>query len=181
MFSIYSHSWNFAFQFLLKSPTRRLGCVAIEGGESAIQRHSFFREIDWRLLEERKIRPPFRPKVRSRFDTTNFDKDFTNEEPILTPSDHPNELAALKEQQDVFSAFDCVNSDYSVLRHHATRPSQQQPLLSVSGGVAVSSTVDSTVTTRPSTPGAIGPLPTASVAKTKTPCSPEKSTPSSHS
>ncbi|VDD80793.1 unnamed protein product [Mesocestoides corti] len=61
-------------RFLLKSPVRRLGCVMSEGGELAIQRHPFFREIDWKLLEERKIRPPFRPKVRSRFDTTNFDK-----------------------------------------------------------------------------------------------------------
>ncbi|VDM31663.1 unnamed protein product [Hydatigera taeniaeformis] len=61
-------------KFLLKSPARRLGCVMVEGGELAIQCHPFFREIDWKLLEERKIRPPFRPKVRSRFDTTNFDK-----------------------------------------------------------------------------------------------------------
>ncbi|KAL5961884.1 Calcium-independent protein kinase C, partial [Taenia solium] len=124
-------------KFLLKSPARRLGCVMAEGGELAIQCHPFFREIDWKLLEERKIRPPFRPKVRSRFDTTNFDKDFTNEEPVLTPLDHSSELAAV--EQDVFAAFDCVNSDYSALRHHATRPSQQQPLLSVSEGVNITS------------------------------------------
>ncbi|VDO08634.1 unnamed protein product [Rodentolepis nana] len=124
--------------FLLKSPSRRLGCVETEGGEAAIQRHPFFREIDWKLLEERKIRPPFRPKVRSRFDTTNFDKDFTNEDPVLTPLDHSSELAAL--EQDVFAAFDCVNPDYSALRHHAIRPSQQQPLLSVSEGVNITST-----------------------------------------
>ncbi|KAH9287249.1 Calcium-independent protein kinase C [Echinococcus granulosus] len=124
-------------KFLLKSPARRLGCGMTEGGELAIQCHPFFREIDWKLLEERKIRPPFRPKVRSRFDTTNFDKDFTNEEPVLTPLDHSSELAAV--EQDVFVAFDCVNSDYSALRHHATRPSQQQPLLSVSEGVNITS------------------------------------------
>ncbi|VEL40722.1 unnamed protein product [Protopolystoma xenopodis] len=51
-----------------------MGCVASEGGEAAIQHHPFFKDIDWVILEERRIRPPFRPKVRSRIDTSNFDK-----------------------------------------------------------------------------------------------------------
>ncbi|KAF6778460.1 hypothetical protein AHF37_02278 [Paragonimus kellicotti] len=121
-------------KFLVKSSTRRLGCVAADGGELAIQRHPFFREIDWQILEERRIRPPFRPKVRSRIDTSNFDKDFTNEEPVLTPTDHTNELTAMA--QDVFAEFDCINTDYSVLRYHTTRPSQQQPLRSTVGCAA---------------------------------------------
>ncbi|THD29124.1 Protein kinase C [Fasciola hepatica] len=126
-------------KFLVKSPSRRLGCVPVDGGELAIQRHPFFREIDWVILEERRVRPPFRPKVRSRIDTSNFDKDFTNEEPVLTPADHASELAAIT--QDVFAGFDCLNTDYSVMRYHTTRPSQQQPLRSVCGGLHVSNTV----------------------------------------
>ncbi|VDL27633.1 unnamed protein product [Hymenolepis diminuta] len=151
-------------KFLLKSPSRRLGCVAAEGGEGAIQRHPFFREIDWKLLEERKIRPPFRPKVRSRFDTTNFDKDFTNEEPVLTPLDHSSELACV--EQDVFAAFDCVNSGYSALRHHAIRPSQQQPLLSVSEGVNVTSTDRMTTPVSPEKRSKANPNPTPSTIAT---------------
>ncbi|BHF59377.1 hypothetical protein SprV_0100233400 [Sparganum proliferum] len=166
-------------RFLMKSPVRRLGCVPSEGGETAIQRHPFFREIDWVLLEERKIRPPFRPKVRSRFDTTNFDKDFTNEEPLLTPIELSNELAAI--EQDAFAAFDCVNPDYSALRHHATRPSQQQPLLSVSRDVNVTAT-----TTADSTPSSLTtgdgdaasrnrPItPSGTCQPADFPCSPEK-------
>uniref|UniRef100_A0A183ABE1 AGC-kinase C-terminal domain-containing protein n=1 Tax=Echinostoma caproni TaxID=27848 RepID=A0A183ABE1_9TREM len=127
---------------LVKSPSRRLGCVSVDGGELAIQRHPFFREIDWVILEERRVRPPFRPKVRSRIDTSNFDKDFTNEEPVLTPADHTSELAAVA--QDVFADFDCINTDYSVMRYHTTRPSQQQPLRSVCGGLHVSNTVFTT-------------------------------------
>ncbi|VDL96550.1 unnamed protein product [Schistocephalus solidus] len=168
-----------SMSFLMKSPVRRLGCVPSEGGETAIQRHPFFREIDWVLLEERKIRPPFRPKVRSRFDTTNFDKDFTNEEPLLTPTELSNELAAV--EQDAFAAFDCVNPDYSALRHHATRPSQQQPLLSVSRDVNVTAT-----TTADSTPSALTPgcgdaasqnrptTPSGTCQPVGFPCSPEK-------
>ncbi|VDO57237.1 unnamed protein product, partial [Schistosoma margrebowiei] len=123
--------------FLVKSPSRRLGCVPADGGELAIQRHPFFKEIDWQILEERRVRPPFRPKVRSRIDTSNFDKDFTTEEPVLTPSDNSSELAAIA--QDVFADFDCFNVDYSVMRYHTTRPSQQQPLQSVIGGLYTSS------------------------------------------
>ncbi|XP_018650660.1 serine/threonine kinase [Schistosoma mansoni] len=124
-------------KFLVKSPSRRLGCVPADGGELAIQRHPFFKEIDWQILEERRVRPPFRPKVRSRIDTSNFDKDFTTEEPVLTPSDNSSELAAIA--QDVFADFDCFNVDYSVMRYHTTRPSQQQPLQSVIGGLYTSS------------------------------------------
>ncbi|CAH8493333.1 unnamed protein product [Heterobilharzia americana] len=113
-------------KFLVKSPARRLGCVIADGGELAIQRHPFFREIDWQILEERRI------------DTSNFDKDFTTEEPVLTPSDNSSELAAIA--QDVFADFDCLNVDYSVMRYHTTRPSQQQPLQSVIGGMHISST-----------------------------------------
>ncbi|KAA3674545.1 putative protein kinase C epsilon type [Paragonimus westermani] len=61
-------------------------------------------------------------------------QDFTNEEPVLTPTDHTNELTAVA--QDVFAEFDCINTDYSVLRYHTTRPSQQQPLRSTVGCAA---------------------------------------------
>lgn len=50
---------------MTKSPNKRLGCVVTQGLEEAIKFHSFFREIDWTLLEQRKIRPPFRPRIVS--------------------------------------------------------------------------------------------------------------------
>ena len=48
-----------------KSVSRRLGCVAAHGGEDAIKHHLFFKEIKWDALEERKIKPPFKPKIVS--------------------------------------------------------------------------------------------------------------------
>ncbi len=52
---------------MTKNPTKRLGCVKAHGGERAILTHSFFHEkIDWELLEERKVKPPFRPKIVSK-------------------------------------------------------------------------------------------------------------------
>lgn len=48
---------------MTKNPVRRLGCVEAYGGEEAIKHHQFFREIDWEALEQKKVKPPFRPKI----------------------------------------------------------------------------------------------------------------------
>jgi len=49
---------------MTKSPTKRLGCVKAHGGERAILIHSFFHDkIDWEALEDRKVTPPFKPKI----------------------------------------------------------------------------------------------------------------------
>ena len=49
---------------MTKNPLKRLGCVKAQGGERAILIHPFFHEkIDWELLEELKVKPPFKPKI----------------------------------------------------------------------------------------------------------------------
>ncbi|KAK2092444.1 hypothetical protein P7K49_028972 [Saguinus oedipus] len=50
---------------MTKNPHKRLGCVAAQNGEDAIKQHPFFKEIDWVLLEQKKIKPPFKPRIRS--------------------------------------------------------------------------------------------------------------------
>lgn len=50
-------------QFMTKNPAKRLGCVVTQGCEEAIKSHAFFREIDWVLLEQRKVKPPFKPRI----------------------------------------------------------------------------------------------------------------------
>uniref|UniRef100_A0A672GMU5 Protein kinase C n=1 Tax=Salarias fasciatus TaxID=181472 RepID=A0A672GMU5_SALFA len=89
-------------QFMTKSPNKRLGCVVAQGLEEAIKLHPFFREIDWTLLEQRKIRPPFKPRIKTKRDVNNFDQDFTREEPVLTPV----EDSIIKQiNQDEFKGF----------------------------------------------------------------------------
>ena len=51
--------------FMTKNPSRRLGCVVAHGGEAAIRVHPFFRDMDWAALEQRKVKPPFKPKIVS--------------------------------------------------------------------------------------------------------------------
>ena len=46
-----------------------------------IKRHPFFETIDWDLLYERKIDPPYQPNTMGETDIANIDEDFTNEAP----------------------------------------------------------------------------------------------------
>uniref|UniRef100_A0A8C4GZ12 Protein kinase C n=1 Tax=Dicentrarchus labrax TaxID=13489 RepID=A0A8C4GZ12_DICLA len=80
---------NILKAFLTKNPARRLGCVAEEGGESAVTSHAFFAGIDWEKLNRREMEPPFKPRIKTPEDVNNFDPDFTQEEPTLTPIDDP--------------------------------------------------------------------------------------------
>ncbi|XP_063304350.1 protein kinase C theta type isoform X1 [Pelobates fuscus] len=84
----------------VREPERRLG---VKGN---IRQHCFFEQIDWELLENRKIEPPFKPKVKSANDCSNFDKEFLNEKPRLSSSDARliNSM-----DQDMFKNFSFVN------------------------------------------------------------------------
>uniref|UniRef100_A0A674IFZ1 Protein kinase C n=1 Tax=Terrapene triunguis TaxID=2587831 RepID=A0A674IFZ1_9SAUR len=94
---------NFSFpQFMTKNPNKRLGCVASQNGEDAIKQHPFFKEIDWVLLEQRKIKPPFKPRIKTKRDVNNFDQDFTREEPVLTLVD---ETIIKQINQEEFKGF----------------------------------------------------------------------------
>ncbi|XP_077437380.1 protein kinase C epsilon type-like [Vanacampus margaritifer] len=95
-------------QFMTKSPSKRLGCVAAHGMEDAIKLHPFFREIDWTLLEGRKIQPPFQPRIKTKRDVNNFDQDFTREDPVLTPLD---DNVVKQINQDEFKGFSYFADD----------------------------------------------------------------------
>ncbi|XP_075222749.1 protein kinase C [Lycorma delicatula] len=101
--------------FMTKNPCKRLGCVTAQGGEDAIRAHSFFRDMDWNALECRRVKPPFKPKIKSKKDALNFDAEFTKEEPVLTPM---NADAVRSINQDEFKGFSFVNPDYNPARFH---------------------------------------------------------------
>jgi novel protein kinase C epsilon type len=95
---------------MTKNPLKRLGCVQSQGGEDAIRAHPFFREIDWDALEARKVKPPFKPKIKSKRDVNNFDSDFTKEDPVLTPI----ETTIIRSiAQDEFRGFSFINNEFN--------------------------------------------------------------------
>ncbi|KAG1538088.1 hypothetical protein G6F51_009985 [Rhizopus arrhizus] len=80
-----SDSISICQQLLQRDPNRRLG----GGPDDAvpIKQHPFFRGVVWEDMLAKRIPPPFYPSVTGRLDTSNFDEEFTNEIPALTPID----------------------------------------------------------------------------------------------
>ncbi|CAN7999322.1 unnamed protein product [Ixodes hexagonus] len=99
--------------FMTKNPAKRLGCVESQGGEQAILSHAFFKDMDWEALEARKVKPPFKPKIKTKRDVNNFDQDFTKEEPVLTPV---NQEVLRNINQEEFRGFSFVNEDFNPAR-----------------------------------------------------------------
>ncbi|XP_050387956.1 uncharacterized protein LOC126804764 [Argentina anserina] len=96
--------------FMTKNVNRRLGCVSSQGGEQAILDHPFFKEIDWVALEAKKVKPPFKPKIKNARDVSNFDIDFLKEEPILTPV-NPEVLKGINQEE--FKGFSYTNENFN--------------------------------------------------------------------
>ncbi|XP_044755795.1 uncharacterized protein DDB_G0284459-like isoform X2 [Coccinella septempunctata] len=71
---------------LEKDASKRLGTRFSPCGD--IKDQPFFKSIDWDLLEERMLEPPFKPKLSHPLDTKYFDKHFTTELAKLTPIEH---------------------------------------------------------------------------------------------
>ncbi|XP_039248655.1 protein kinase C-like 1B [Styela clava] len=93
--------------FMTKNPSKRLGCGMV--GEEGIKDQPFFKDMNWTALEQRKVDPPFKPEVKNARDVSNFDPDFTREEPRLTPIAHQS-LATVNQAD--FQNFSFVNERY---------------------------------------------------------------------
>ncbi|KAI9734674.1 MAG: Serine/threonine-protein kinase [Cirrosporium novae-zelandiae] len=66
---------NFVKGLLNRNPRHRLGAL---DDASELKRHPFFADIDWDALMKKDVKPPFKPKLKSALDTSNFDPEFTN-------------------------------------------------------------------------------------------------------
>uniref|UniRef100_A0A8C2XI38 protein kinase C n=1 Tax=Cyclopterus lumpus TaxID=8103 RepID=A0A8C2XI38_CYCLU len=91
--------------FLNKDPKERLGCHP-QTGFADIMGHPFFRNVDWDLLEQKQVVPPFKPNISGEFGLDNFDAQFTNEPIQLTPDDDD---VVKKIDQSEFEGFEYIN------------------------------------------------------------------------
>ena len=62
-------------KFLTVEPKKRIGYGA--NGFEDIINHPYFANIDWELLEEKQIKPPFVPQIKGETDVMYFDKKYT--------------------------------------------------------------------------------------------------------
>ncbi|EME88633.1 uncharacterized protein MYCFIDRAFT_213358 [Pseudocercospora fijiensis CIRAD86] len=66
---------SFVKGLLNRNPAHRLGA---RGDAEELMAHPFFSDVDWNALSKKLVAPPFKPKLKSELDTSNFDPEFTN-------------------------------------------------------------------------------------------------------
>ncbi|KAK9702160.1 Phorbol esters/diacylglycerol binding domain (C1 domain) [Popillia japonica] len=91
--------------FLNKNPADRLGCHGHDSFQE-ITSHQFFKSIDWDMLEQKQVPPPYKPRLDSDRDLANFPPEFTDEPVHLTPDD-PRVIEKI--DQSEFEGFEYVN------------------------------------------------------------------------
>ncbi|KAB1251536.1 Ribosomal protein S6 kinase beta-2 [Camelus dromedarius] len=88
--------------FLKRNPSQRIG--GGPGDAAEVQRHPFFRHINWDDLLARRMDPPFRPCLQSEEDVSQFDSHFTRQ----TPVDSPDDTALSESANQAFLGFTYV-------------------------------------------------------------------------
>lgn len=94
---------DFILKLLKKRPEERLGSK----GANEIKAHRWFSNIDWDLLAEKKVPPPFKPKVTGDYDVENFDSEFTKEEAYNSVRHNAN-MKLVNKYQKEFKDFTYV-------------------------------------------------------------------------
>ncbi|CAI8034825.1 RAC-beta serine/threonine-protein kinase A [Geodia barretti] len=85
---------------LQKDPSKRLG--GGEGDAEEVKSHVFFKSINWDDVCKKRIIPPIIPVIKSETSTDYFEKEFTDENPELTP---PPDEGPPKDYGDLFKDF----------------------------------------------------------------------------
>ncbi|KAJ7164633.1 protein kinase C1 [Mycena crocata] len=89
-------------KLLNRDPLRRLG--AGEEDAEEIKRQPFFKDVNFDDVLNKRIPPPYFPTINGSADTSNFDEEFTKEQPTLTPVH--GQLSSRDQQE--FSGFSWV-------------------------------------------------------------------------
>ena len=76
-------------QLLQKEPSKRLGNGV--NGSDDIKQHKWFKVINWKKLEARKVQPKFRPEVTGQDCIANFDERWTKMPAHDSPASTPKE------------------------------------------------------------------------------------------
>lgn len=89
-------------KLLRRQAAQRLGSGAEDG--LSIRRHQFFKSCNWSDLISKRVKPPFKPTLKSDDDVSQFDTEFTR----MTPVDSPDETILSDSANQVFNGFTYV-------------------------------------------------------------------------
>ena len=95
---------------LIVDPTQRLGNG--ENGSENVKNHKFFNGINWNDAWNRKIRPPFVPKLSNETDLRYFDVMFTSEPIDLNNTNRKNSVRSRESSMD-YEGFSYVAGSVS--------------------------------------------------------------------
>mmetsp|Transcript_7435 Transcript_7435/g.11093 ORF Transcript_7435/g.11093 Transcript_7435/m.11093 type:complete len:636 (-) Transcript_7435:401-2308(-) len=70
-------------RLLVRDPKDRLGSGEADAQE--LKSHEFFFDVNWTELASGQLPPPWRPEVAGSLDTSQFDQEFTNMLPVVSP------------------------------------------------------------------------------------------------
>ncbi|VDK47042.1 unnamed protein product [Anisakis simplex] len=96
---------------LQKNPQKRLGCGQTTNRDIMVraQTDAIFDSMLFASSTDALVQPPFKPKLKSATDVSNFDSEFTHEVPKLTPIDR---LFLMNLDQTEFEGFSFINPEY---------------------------------------------------------------------
>ena len=94
-------------KLLVKNQKERFG---VNGGFEEIKKHPFFKGMDFKALEEKKIEAPFKPVLEGSFDVRNFDEQFTSED-LVSSEINEVSMELIKRNQEHFNEFDDDDDD----------------------------------------------------------------------
>ncbi|XP_019874878.1 atypical protein kinase C-like [Aethina tumida] len=91
--------------FLRKDPAERLGCYGSDSFHE-VASHQFYKGIDWEMLKNKQVPPPYKPCLDSDRDLAYFSQEFVKEPVLLTPDD-PRVIEKINQSE--FEGFEYVN------------------------------------------------------------------------
>jgi len=110
---------SFAEALLKVEPTERLG-YGVNDAED-LKKHEFFNGVDWKKVEKKVLPAPFRPVLRSSDDLIYFDKIFTDEAAVDTPTEKPliMQRSNYEETVNKYDKFTYVKPDESSINNQS--------------------------------------------------------------
>lgn len=100
---------DFIRRLLVKEPSKRLG--GRQSDANQLKSHPFLSSINWNLLAQRKLKAPFKPKVKHELDVSNFADEFTSMAPHILVSSSNNQINSASIIDDSDDSYESDDDD----------------------------------------------------------------------